>query len=179
MFTKFSTRLKSFSFAAVAGLAFLCGSGAWAADEPKPLATARHPLGVTVDVMEVSIDQTQKKLKVVWRYTNPTKKPIKLADSTPPGVLIKFTPYFQFYKEVNYRSGKLDADQAARYPIVMTVDGKNFDATDIKRLGLIVPAEGSFEIYAKFPMPIDKSGKIHLTLPDLPQFENLPIGASK
>jgi hypothetical protein len=38
-----------------------------AADESKPLATAKHPLGATVEVLEVSIDDTHGKLMVVWR----------------------------------------------------------------------------------------------------------------
>lgn len=180
MFTKFSKCLKLLSFAAIATAGLWSGSSARAADEPKPIATAKHPLGLTVDVMEISIDQTQKKLKVVWRYTNPTKKAIKLAEANGPySVPLRSTGYWKFYNEVNYRSGKLDADEAIRYPVVMTVDGKNFDATDLRRTGLVVPAEGTFEVYAKFPLPLDQSGKIHLTLPDLPQFENLTIARPK
>jgi hypothetical protein len=80
---------------------------------------------------------------------------------------------------VNYRSGKLEDAEAVVYSVVKTVDGKTLDATNFNRTGIVVPPEGSFEMYAKFPKPIDRSGKIHLQLPGLPQFENLPIASKK
>lgn len=159
---------------------FAPGPAARADDEPKPLATAKHPLGLTVEVLTVSVDDTQNKLKVTWRYTNPTKKPIRLVEGAGPFPAPRAeVPWVQYWDEVNYRAGKLDDDKAARYPVVETKDRKYVDATDIRKRGIEVPAGGSFEMYAKFPKPENGETVIHLQLPELPQFEKLPVSDAK
>src|SRR3954468_25030332 len=81
--------MKSFAAALVASLFLAGGQSVRAEDEPKPLATAKHPTGVVVDVLSVSVDETQDKLRITWRYTNPTKKSIQIVESkgqfVPPG----------------------------------------------------------------------------------------------
>jgi hypothetical protein len=153
-------------------------ASARADDDPKPIATAKLANGVVVDVLSVSVDGTQDKLKVVWRYTNPTKQAIRLV--APTGKFaVKNPPYREYFEEVNYRAGKLTDNNAIRYQVVRTADNKYYDATDIRRLGIVVPAGGNYEMYAKFPLPQSGEKTIHLQLPDLPQFENLTITQDK
>src|SRR6516162_5670665 len=103
-----------------AALVFPFPASARADDEPKPIATAKHATGLVVDVMSVSVDGTQDKLKVVWRYTNPTKQAIRLV--APTGKFaVKNPPYREYFEEVNYRTGKLTNNNAVRYQVVRTV----------------------------------------------------------
>lgn len=169
------TRLVSLTLAALTGLAFATRGRA---DDPKPLATADHPTGLTVEVLEVKLDEMQNKLKVTWRYHNPTRAKIRVVEPTG-SFAVRNPPYKAFFDEINYRVGDLSAGEAARYGVVRTASGTYYDATDIRRLGIEVPAGGTYTMYAKFPKPMVKAGHIHLQLPDLPQFENLPITPSK
>ena len=78
--------LKSLTAILVTAL-FLTGSpSVRAKDEPRPLATGKHPTGLVVEVLAVSVDDTQGKLKVTWRYKNPTEKAIRLVKARGPFV---------------------------------------------------------------------------------------------
>jgi hypothetical protein len=168
--------LKATPLALVAALFLTNPRAARAEDEPKALATAKHPLGLTVEVLSVEVDNTQDKLKVTWRYTNSTKKAIRLV--APKGPFAVRRPEFVVYWDgVSYTSGKF-SEKSYRHSVLRTADNY-YDGTDIRRTGLTVPAGGSFEMYAKFGKPAAGSKMIHLQLPDLPPFEDLPVGSAK
>jgi hypothetical protein len=149
------------------------------ADEPKPLATAKHPTGLIVEVLSATADDTVDKVKVVWRYRNPTKKGIRLVEPKSPFAVAGPPPHKAFFDEIHYSSGKLSKMESYRHGVVRTVDGKYYDATDIRRLGILVPVGGSYEVFARFSKPVVKTDTIHLQLPEVSTFENLPLGKSK
>src|SRR5262245_50784571 len=47
------------------------------------LATAKHPKGLVVDLLEVKADENEF-LVIRWRYTNPTKRKIRLVEGNGP-----------------------------------------------------------------------------------------------
>ena len=147
-----------------------------AADEPKPMATAKHPTGLVVEVLSVAVDDTQGKLKVTWRYVNPTKKAIRIVDARGPFVE-KNPPDAAYWKVVNVMSGNLDA-KAYRHPVLSTKAGDR-DATDIRAKGIEVPPDASYEMYARFAKPDPGTKKIHLQVPEVEPFENLDVAWTK
>jgi hypothetical protein len=176
----FPILLKSLTVTLIAALP-LAGT-ARGADEPKPLATAKHPTGLIVEELEVKMEDAQEKVKITWRYRNPTKKAIVVVKPWPGGFAVPRgeIPYHQYWDSVNFRAGKIESDTAYRHPVVKTVDGKYYDASDIRRLGITVAAEGQYEVWAKFVRPPSKAvDKIHFYLPEVELFENLPLKLTK
>ena len=53
------------------------------------------------------------------------------------------------------------------------------DATDIRGKGIEIPRAGSFEMFAKFAKPETGTKKIHFQLPEVEQFEDLPVTWTK
>jgi hypothetical protein len=167
--------LASCALVAVLGLAFTLRA---AGDEPKPLATAKQPNGLVVELLEVKFDDAQEMLKIVWRYQNPTKKTIRLVEPSGPFVVAD-PPFKQFWQEVSYSSGKLETAKAYRHSVLRTADGKYYNATEIRRTGIVVLPGGTFEVFARFSRPAPGTEQIHVSLPGIEPFENVRLPAKK
>jgi hypothetical protein len=167
---------KFFSNCALVAFLGLAFSIRVAAGEPKPLATAKHPQGLVVELLEVRFDDTQEMLKIVWRYRNPTKSAIRIVEPTGP-FRVKNPPYKQYWEEVCYRSGKFETANSYRHSVIRTKDNKYYHATDIRRNGIVVPSGGTYEVFARFSRPAFGTERIHVCLPDLVPFENVPLPA--
>src|SRR3954464_11794226 len=99
--------LKSFAAAVVASLFLAGGQAIRAEDEPKPLATAKHPTGLVVDVLSVSVDETQDKLRITWRYTTRTTRGFQILERRGQFLQPGGQPDDNYWKAVCVTSGSL------------------------------------------------------------------------
>jgi hypothetical protein len=170
--------------AATAVLATLtvAGDAKSAGEGDKPLAAGKHDDGLIVEVLEIKPTKTNT-LQIRWRYRNPTKKGIKLIDSTVPGGpaanALLFTAR-KFYRSIYYIEGKFDPDRAKNkaYAHSILVKGKNRDpvAKDLGTAVQIVRPKGEFEIWAQFDLPADKKETtISIILPNTPPIKDVSI----
>ncbi len=139
----------------------------------KPLATAKHPKGLLVELLEVKADKSEK-VVVRWRYTNKGKQPVELVGYDGPfAVPLRSSGTWLFYNDVHYQEGKAVSETAVRHDILKYSDGK-YDATPVGK-GVKIAAGETFEVWAKFSLPRNKVESITIHLPDIEPFESVPF----
>jgi hypothetical protein len=149
------------------------------ADNPKPLATAKHDKGLIVEVMEVKPDSNKPLLTIRWRYRNPTEKPIEVLKRSGPFVQSPPRPVDNFIRNTYVlKTGEKD-EKTYRHPIARDT-GRKLWATSLIGLDPVVVKPGqAVEFWAKFPLPEATTTKtISFYLPETTPIEDLAIQKS-
>jgi hypothetical protein len=143
------------------------------ADEGNPLASAKHPKGLLVELLSIKAD-TSEKLVIRWRYTNQTKQVVELVKEEGPfAVPLRSSETWLFYNDVHYREGRPEGATDLRQNILKDSDGK-YEATPVRK-GVKIGAGQTFEVWAKFPLPSRKVETISVHLADIEPFDDVRV----
>ena len=118
------------------------------------------PTGVVVGVLSVSVDETQDKLRITWRY-EATRSRFRLWAKKPVRATGGHSDH-KYWKSGERPSGSLK-EKSYRHAVLSTKDG-DYDATDIQAKGIVVPAGAHTEVFAKFAKPDADTKKIHFQI---------------
>lgn len=144
-----------------------------AVDDGKPLAAAKHPKGLLVELMSVKADKSER-LVVRWRYTNQGRQPIELVQGDGPfAIPLRDSASWLFYNDVHYQEDKAESATTLRHNIRKDSGGR-YEATPVYK-GVKIGAGGTFEVWAKFALPNRNAETITVQLPDIEPFDNVPF----
>jgi hypothetical protein len=168
--------LKLWTPALALTVALIVSAPGRAQEGDKPLATAEHESGVTVEVLEVRPDNNEM-LTIRWRYRNATDKTVELIAATPPfrGTNPPPNRAEGFYRAVYYVEGKLETAGAFKHGIVFEKGRKRLYAKDLGKQAVKLRPKQQFEVWAKFSLPRGTDRAICLHVQGTPLIENVPV----